>query len=121
MSQLLSGTSLVRYFDSGSYVGSREQYSCGYRTASGEVHSAYWPNTAYFCPHCGEVWGREVLTHRFNYSPIPDRPWVVESRRCPKHGEGLFLTGKLLDTCSPELLRREFLILCNLYDKESKL
>lgn len=114
----LSGTAVVRYFDFSTFVGTREMYCCGYRGTDGTPHSALWPHIAYFCPHCGEVWGREVLAYKFTYSPIPPERWMVETRRCAKHGDGLFLTGKDLDNCSPELLRRELSLLFNQYDKE---
>jgi len=114
----LSGIAVARYFDAGTCVGTRRLYCCGYRDTDGASHSAYWPHTAYFCPHCGEIWGREVLSHQFNYAPIPNTPWVLETRRCRKHGDGMFLTGKLLEDCSTELLQREFSILLNQYDKE---
>ena len=116
----LHGTARVRYFDHGSPVGEREAYCCGYSDTAGESHSAYWPHIAYFCPYCGEIWGREVLIPQFSYQPIPQQPWVIESRRCAKHGDGLFLTGKPLDNCSPELLRREALLLLNRYAQESQ-
>lgn len=109
------GNATVLYFEGDQLQGSREVYCCGYASSSGERVSAYWPNTAYFCPHCGEIWGRAIFNHHFQYSPIPSSPWVIESRRCVQHGDGLFLSGydtRDFPSCSLELLRREALILC---------
>ncbi len=111
----VDGNALVHYFEGSALQGTRLQYCCGYAPSSGERVSAYWPNTAYFCPVCGEIWGRAVLVPSFQYKPIPQTPWVVESRRCVQHGDGFFLSGYAgdhLSSCSRELLKREALILC---------
>ncbi len=105
------GVSRVIYRSSGGTIGEREQYSCGYRGEDGQAHSGYWPNTAYFCPRCGEVWAREVLQHEFEYEPTPSGLWVVEIRRCEEHGDGALLVGKSLEYCDAALLRRELNIL----------
>lgn len=115
MSSEPSGNATILYFDRDQFVGERDLYCCGYATSSGERHSAYWPCTAYFCPHCGEIWGRAVYDFSFTYSPIPSALWVTETRRCPSHGDGTFLSGYAgdhLSQCSTELLHREALILC---------
>lgn len=115
MSPSVDGKAIIRYFEGSSFVGSRESYCCGYAAADGTRSSAYWPNTAYFCPNCGEIWGRAVYDYQFAYQPIPQAPWVVESRRCPQHGDGYFLSGiggPNLLSCSRELLAREALLLC---------
>jgi hypothetical protein len=104
------GQAVVRYLDRSRSLGTRRAYCCGLSHA-GESLSAYWPNTAYFCPVCGEIWAREIYSFEFDYQPIPDQPWVVEARRCAAHGDGLLLTGKNLDQCSPEIIQREALIL----------
>lgn len=114
------GNATVSYFEGSQFLGTREVYCCGYASTDGKRHSAYWPHTAYFCPHCGEVWARAVYDHHFAYSPIPAASWVVESRRCPSHGDGYLLSGcnsLQLSTCSRELLAREALLLC-LHHKE---
>lgn len=111
----VDGNALVHYFEGNRLVGTRLQYCCGYAPSKGERRSAYWPNTAFFCPTCGEIWGRAVLDHQFQYSPIPQASWAIESRRCVEHGDGLFLSGygeSHLPSCSRELLQREALILC---------
>lgn len=116
----VDGNATILYLEYERSVGSRQQYCCGYAHSSGERVSAYWPCTAYVCPVCGELWGREVLDYHFQYSPIPKTSWVVETRRCAKHGDGLFLSGygeEHLPFCSRELLAREALILC-LHGKE---
>lgn len=39
-------------------------------------------NAAYFCPACGEVWGRIVVSDKQDYT--------MERRFCFTHGSGLF-------------------------------
>jgi hypothetical protein len=111
------GNATVRYFERDQYIGSRESYCCGYATSAGERHSAYWPNTAYVCPTCGELWGRAVYEYHFAYESLVHAPWVVETRRCAEHGDGYFLVGlgdsaPHLSNCSLPLLAREALLLC---------
>lgn len=110
-----SGNATVQYFEGGSYVGEREIYCCGYTPTTGVSVSAYWPHTAYFCPICGEIWGRAIYQYRFTYSPIPKNSWVVETRRCVKHGDGTFLTAQPLENASHKLLIRELLALLENY------
>ena len=113
----LSGNSLVQFFEQGQFVGELTQYSCGYQSGDGESHSAYWPHRAYFCPVCGEIWGREVYTHQFQYRPIPPGEWVVETRNCVEHGDGQLLAKRgELDFVSKELLTREVLALLENFD-----
>ena len=109
-----SGNSTVLYFENSTLVGKRETYCCGYSN-SRETVSGYWPNTAFFCPTCGEIWARAVYDHHFQYQPAPQASWITEGRRCPQHGDGTFLSGysdQHLSSCSTELLHREALILC---------
>lgn len=109
-----SGNSTVMYFEGPTFVGSREAYCCA--VANGvEIASGYWPNTAFFCPTCGEIWARAVYDHHFDYAPKIASPWMTEARRCPQHGDGTFLSGYSGDhllSCSTELLHREALLLC---------
>jgi len=91
-------------------------YCCGARDASG-AFSAFWPHTAYFCPLCGDLWGRAVMSYEFDYAPRVHGSWVVEKRPCVRCGDGQFL----YDGCNPEsvfldysdtgLLTRELLAL----------
>lgn len=109
-----SGNSTIQYFERGQFIGSRRQYSCGY-SAAGVSYSAFWPNTAYFCPHCGEIWARAIYQHEFGYTPLVDATWITETRRCPEHGDGALLSAYYqthLEHCSKELLHREALLLC---------
>jgi hypothetical protein len=101
-----SGTTTVQFFEGNSFVGSRRVYCCGY-----EGQSAYWPHTAYFCPVCGELWGRAIYQHEFDYKPIPQNSWVIETRRCVKHGDGTFLQDSQIDHCDRAILTRELLAL----------
>lgn len=108
------GKALVTYLEHGVLVGTREMYCCGYSPTSGKSISAYWPHTAMFCPVCGEIWGRVIYNYQFQYLPTPTlSPWVIEIRRCLTHGDGQFLVGldDHLLSCSPDLLRREYLVL----------
>ena len=106
-----SGNATVLYMEGSRPVGEREVYCCGYSPSTGISISAYWPHTAYFCPICGEVWGRAIYQHHFTYSPTSKNSWVVETRRCVKHGDGTFLTAQPLENASHKLLTRELLAL----------
>lgn len=110
-----SGPAALKFFERDQFVGELRQYCCGYRGTGGEVRSAYWPNTAFACPTCGNIWGRSVFEFEFDYAPIPPNPWVFEIRRCRDHGDGLFLTGIpdqiLREFTTSNLLRREAEIL----------
>lgn len=112
----VAGNATVLYLEHGQLVGTRRQYCCGYARSDGTRTSAYWPCTAYVCPVCGELWGREILSYEFNYQPIPQNPWIVETRRCAQHGDGTLLAGFTteahLSCCSLDLLKREALLLC---------
>lgn len=109
-----SGCAHVYYYEGPLSVGSRDVYCCGASDAE-ESFSAHWPNIAYFCPKCGEIWGRAVYVFQFTYSPRVDCSWVVEIRRCAKHGDGTFLVGQSLEYCTTPLLLREFLLLSKEY------
>lgn len=104
------GNALVQYFERDAFIGSRRVYCCG-ASMAGEHFSAYWPHTAYFCPVCGDLWGRAVMCYEFEYAPIVHGSWVVEKRACVEHGDGQFLYAQLLDSCDEELIRRELLAL----------
>lgn len=43
------------------------------------IHAQQYPPyaKAYFCPTCGEVWGRRII--------IPHTQWTVFTRHCKKH------------------------------------
>ena len=100
------GIAEVQYFEHDSFVGTRRMYCCGYSEA-GKSYSAFWPHTAYFCPKCGDLWGRAIYSYQFDYQPIPRSSWVVESRPCVGCGDGQFLYAQSLEGCSPPLLLRE--------------
>ena len=76
--------------DSGGYIG-------GNRTGG------YNPSLAYFCKHCGRIWGRVILG---------SGGWHCVTIPCAEHGNGSFLTpllwwdwpnGKTLDKQLPSL------------------
>jgi hypothetical protein len=41
--------------------------------------------SAFFCPDCGEIWGRRLIVHRYKLF------WNVKVRFCAAHGEGSFI------------------------------
>lgn len=106
----ISGTSVAQFFERDVFVGECTQYSAGVEY-TGKRYSGYWPNVAYFCPCCGELWGREILTHKFKYCPVPQEEWKVTERACADCGDGQFLTDRPLEQASFELLLREFQVL----------
>lgn len=102
----------VMYMERDSFIGERVMDTAGI-TVSDTPYTACYPNTAYFCPVCGELWGRSIYSAiDFTYRPyVTDSSWIVETRRCVRHGDGTFLTGLPLDNCDKELLTRELLAL----------
>ena len=109
---------MVNYFEQDQFVGQRKMYCCGYDQVSGPSVSAFWPHTAYFCPQCGQLWGRAIFDYQFDYSPIPRSSWVIESRPCAHCGDGQFLVGQYPEDLGPEaydLLKREVLVLLERY------
>jgi len=52
--------------------------------------SAYYPNIAWFCGECGEVWQRDVYVFDFNYHPIPRERWKVALDYCPPCTRAIF-------------------------------
>lgn len=66
---------------------------------------------AYFCPHCGEIWGRFVLLN----SRGEIVPFQLERISCEKHPDNWAIAGSLLngagqhllDYLPPAVLRRE--------------
>jgi predicted RNA-binding Zn-ribbon protein involved in translation (DUF1610 family) len=116
MSQI-DGNATLRFLESSRFVGEIRQYCCGYASPSGERSSAYWPNIAFICPQCGELWARAVYSFEFTYRPIPLARWVVKARHCPECGDGHLIPPDTdLATVSPELLKREVFLL--LFSKE---
>lgn len=52
-----------------------------------------WRSVAYFCPACGEIWGRIVQNREQGVSHF----WPVP-RACEKHTEAWEVAGSLLDS-----------------------
>lgn len=112
------GFMLVRYFEGGRFVGERKEYCYTTPTPQGP-RSCFYPHEAFFCPQCGELWGRAIKEYHPGYSPLPREQWTMQLRACPKHGNGYFLELVPFDhlrSCSKDLLRREVELL--LYHKE---
>lgn len=65
------------FFADGAYLGSRQFPA--FRNIPGEAPSLQ-PHYAFFCPTCGELWGRVCFDHSTDTRVI--------SRRCLKHGDG---------------------------------
>ena len=60
--------------------------------------------TAFFCPECGDVWGRICNYHTPSFT--------VRVRRCRQHGNGIFLLGNEIWKRYPkEVLKHDFLIM----------
>ena len=58
---------------------------------------------AFFCPACGELWGRRVDTYCQEWHPVS---WYVRERPCHLHGDG----SLLLDTDPVVALPRELML-----------
>ena len=115
--EAVSGLSLVQFFERDVFVGELQQYSCGYTDGAGQRHSSHWPHLAFFCPACGELWGRAILTHQFSYKPTLSAAWRVVERLCVDCGDGQLLSKREdLGSVSPELLSREFQVLLLRYE-----
>ena len=107
----------VRLANEPSY--SFEHYCCGYSEA-GTSYSAYWPSIAWFCPFCGELWGRNEMEYKFNYIPVLATKWRVETAACKACGGGEIFhaaSAEMLSVIGPDLLRRELEILLTKYEK----
>jgi hypothetical protein len=79
------GNATITHYNHLENLGSVEVYCCGYEE-NGKSYSAYWPNIALFCPQCGKVWGMMMYKHHFNYSPIPEGKYKVETVVCRNCG-----------------------------------
>jgi len=71
------GHATVTTFE-GAAVTSERTYCCGTPPNA----SAYYPNVAWFCPDCGEVWRRQVYAFDFTYRPLVAEAWKVYTARC---------------------------------------
>lgn len=61
----------------------------------------------YFCPECGEPWGRIEVKSNFS-------GWEARRRRCPDHGPGLLLppnTAGGFTSFPKEVLKREIVLI----------
>ena len=69
---------------------------------------------AYFCPHCGEIWGRVVLVDSEGTVRPFDEVFRIACEQHPDQWEiaGSLIGGyrgeELLDYLPPEALKREF-------------
>ena len=95
----------VQYFEGSAYVGS-EILERLWLSSDQIATSYWWPNTAYWCGHCGEIWGWAITQATVS---LP-QTWAIRHRRCAKHGDGEFLSWSDLEAADPDLLRREFLL-----------
>lgn len=95
----------VLYFEGNQYIGSlRAERS--WLSADEIATSRYWPNTAYWCQDCGEIWARSITQ-----APIPlPQAWGLVHLRCPQHGAGWLVSWTDLDKADEALTRREFLV-----------
>ena len=115
MAIIHSGNAILQFFEREQYVGEKLVY-CHGATLAGEPFSAAFPNLAFFCPECGSLWGRAIYQFQFHYSPRVRLLWAVVQRLCTECGDGSFsfkdsIADERLEHWSPELLRRELLVL----------
>lgn len=104
---------IISFFEGNIFIG-QARAECGTVAVAERQYHAYWPNTAYFCPCCGSLWGRRVHEYNFNYNPYyQGSMWEVDIRSCPVHGGGEFLSyDRFLEgTYDKALLTRELLVL----------
>lgn len=94
------------YFERDQYIGSRS-VDPDATDADGNKFYPYVPHTAYFCPRCGELWGRQLMADESIYSSRGWPSWTIEKRPCVEHGDGQFLYAQPLDGADDALLSRE--------------
>lgn len=117
-----SGGAVIQCFDHNELVGSYSHYCCGFDYA-GNKYSAWWPHIALFCPECGEIWGRRVYLYEFDYEPyqvagdLKRADWAVETEHCAAHGGGQLLPDTLTEVADEPLLRREFDLLMQQFER----
>ena len=105
----ISGNLTRHYFEHEQLVGSTQGLR-GTHSLAGQCYSAYEPCLAYFCPICGDLWGRSIPSFTYDYEPDGSMPpWLPEQRACVEHGDGQFLAE--LDSADDDLLARELLAL----------
>lgn len=97
------------------------QYLGGFRYQSQADDSWGWMSRAYFCPHCGDIWGRLIIEKR-DGSPQLFQPTVSACREHddPWNIPGSILLGELsynLDELSRETLARELDVHLSYYEK----
>lgn len=70
-------------------------------------------NIAYFCPDCGEVWGR-VMDDRL-------AGWWPQTAHCSKHGGGSFISPwrNQFEELPPEVLHYELLLRLARFESKS--
>jgi hypothetical protein len=103
----MRGTATIYYFEHDKPAGTRKVYCGGYDDGR-TVHSAYYPNEAFVCRRCGDLWARTVWQFDFVYRPVPQLPWAICARDCVKCGDGLLTDD--LEGASNDLVEREFLL-----------
>ena len=103
------GNATILYFEAEALVGRQVVYCCG----AGNGRSAYYPNLAWFCPVCGQLWARAIYDFVFRYTPIPRTAWLIASRPCVPCGDGRLLDD--LEGADHDLLTRELFALMEKY------
>lgn len=83
---------MVSYWLGDQLLGCEELYAL--RTNG--MKPAMVQSTAYFCPRCGDIWGRTVVVHNKDF--LQERPeigeWRVETKACQEHGIGNMLSDE---------------------------
>jgi len=81
-----NGNAQLYRFVGNALESSERVYCCG----TPPERSAYYPNIAWFCGECGEIWRRDVYEFEFHYHPIPRERWKVSLDYCPPCTQAIF-------------------------------
>lgn len=102
----------AHFFVGNSLIGSGPLPSTE-RPSLGQLHRP--GNTAYFCPACGEIWGRIYVS--------PKQDYRIKNRFCFTHGSGLFQEESLTEWkhYPKEVLHRELSLIAEHYEKNPDL
>lgn len=95
----------------GQVLGTAGSVYCAGWSGEGSRDEGYWPSRVYVCPHCADIWARELWQHPPG-SGREDLPqWKVISRACTEHGGGELLDHLPLEVCDERIIIHEYLTL----------
>lgn len=108
----MSHLARVTWIDArGLVLGMAPSVYCAGWSGEGSRGEAYWPSRAYFCPHCAEIWARELWQHPPGLAREDFPAWRVITRGCEAHGDGTLLDHLPLEVCDERITLREFITL----------